>query len=73
MPAYGVTSDMAKMVLEIEMDNAAFDDEPMTETARILRKLATDLEWNGGPVTGDFYSLSDVNGNLVGWAKLYGK
>jgi hypothetical protein len=46
----------------IKMDNAAFEDCPASELARILRDLAGQIE-NGElpPVT-----LRDINGNNVG-------
>jgi hypothetical protein len=51
-----------KFKLEIELDNAAFDNDPMSEVQRLLLIAAARLElgetaWNG---------LRDVNGNLVG-------
>lgn len=50
-------------VVEINMENAAFDDEPMTEVARILRDLATKCETGACRDNGD---LRDINGNTVG-------
>ena len=50
-----------KLTLEFEMDNAAFDDNPLTEAARILREAAGMLD------TGtDNGKLRDVNENTVG-------
>lgn len=47
--------------LLIETDNAAFDDHPATEIARILRETADKME------RGNFINkLRDVNGNTVG-------
>ncbi len=52
--------------LEIETDNAAFEDAPFKEIARILRKLAKDLEQsNAGTIQQDI-PLRDLNGNHVG-------
>jgi hypothetical protein len=54
-----------KFNLTINCDNAAFDDKPQEEVARILRELASklcgyDLSYmNCGP-------LRDNNGNRVG-------
>ena len=45
----------------IETDNAAFADGPEYEIARILRRLAEDIEAGREPGV-----LMDVNGNLVG-------
>jgi hypothetical protein len=57
-----------KLKLEIEMDNAAFEDQQGAEVARILHKLADQLDgnvWLGGLST----RLIDFNGNVVGVAK----
>jgi len=48
--------------LFIETENAAFDDTPATELARILRALATKIERDPQPYT----VLRDINGNRVG-------
>ena len=48
--------------LFIETDNAAFDDQPATELARILRDLAARIE--SDPES--YIVLRDVNGNKVG-------
>lgn len=48
--------------LFIETGNAAFDDEPATELARILRGLADKIEADPLP----YRALYDVNGNKVG-------
>lgn len=53
---------MAKYGITIRTDNAAFEDSPETEVARILRKLADDIEARGL----DSYTLRDINGNRVG-------
>ena len=50
-----------RLTLEFSMDNAAFDDNPLVEAARILREAAGMLD------TGtDNGKLRDVNGNTVG-------
>lgn len=56
------------MKLEVTMDmgNAAFEDQPASEAARILRDLADRLE-DGGEV-GAVLRLCDYNGNQVGQA-----
>lgn len=53
--------------LTIETDNAAFDDCPEQECARILRAVADALErgTRGAP-------LHDINGNRVGRFDLTG-
>lgn len=53
-----------KITITIETGNAAFDDAPMGETARILREMADRLEHEGPP--NKFYSCRDYNGNIVG-------
>lgn len=50
------------MKLFIETENAAFNDAPATELARILRKLADRIEYSPDP----YISLRDINGNKVG-------
>lgn len=49
--------------IEFETDNAAFDDAPATETARILRQIARDIEqgYNLGGA-----AIYDTNGNRIG-------
>jgi hypothetical protein len=51
-----------KFKLEIECDNAAFEDDPSYEVARILKEAATE-KVEQGTLTGKLY---DINGNLVG-------
>jgi hypothetical protein len=58
---------------QIETDNAAFEEAPSCEVARILRKLADVLE-RDVPLTrsgmfGTPMRLMDVNGNHVGFCK----
>lgn len=50
--------------LEFETGNAAFDDMPEIEVARILRQIADRIE---GPA-GRFYDapVRDINGNRIG-------
>lgn len=49
-------------LITIEMDNAAFDDAPATELARILQDLAERIVGDGI----DSRTLQDINGNAVG-------
>ncbi len=49
--------------LKINMDNAAFEDDP-GELARILRALADKAE--NGVSDGDEFVARDINGNKVG-------
>lgn len=48
--------------VQIETGNAAFDDSPATEIARILRDLARRFEEG----ICDTVNLYDINGNKVG-------
>ncbi len=48
--------------LSIRCENAAFEDEPMTEVSRILTRLAKVIERDGDPE----HTLFDINGNRVG-------
>jgi hypothetical protein len=50
--------------INMTCDNAAFEDEPEAEVARILRSIAAQLEQEG---TSRFYeTIFDENGNVVG-------
>ncbi|MCX7271609.1 MAG: hypothetical protein NTV19_00010 [Burkholderiales bacterium] len=49
--------------VQIETGNAAFDDSPATEIARILRDLARRFEEGG---VDSEAVLRDINGNKVG-------
>lgn len=52
--------------LVIDSSNAAFDEDPFGEVKRILHKAAEKFESNGpGKIT-----LTDINGNTVGFAEL---
>lgn len=48
----------------IDASNAAFEDGPATEIARILRRLARSFE--EGTAHGDSMPLFDANGNKCG-------
>ena len=52
------------------MANAAFEDWPRSEAARILRAYANTLEAHDLPDRGDPDTLRDINGNTVGQAKV---
>lgn len=59
--------------VRLSMDNAAFDpDSQGTEAARILRKLADQIDgqsWVEADLTSDdSFQLMDANGNTVGRA-----
>lgn len=51
--------------LEVAMINAALEDEPATELARILRNAADRIEQGTNPP-----HLFDINGNCVGNTKI---
>lgn len=55
-----------KLKLELEMDNAAFDDDPDAEVWDILRKASEKVLHHGIPVDAK-YRLMDSNGNTVGF------
>ena len=61
-----------KLRIEIKMDGAAFDgDNRNEEAARILRDVATAMEYGTAlTAAGDRETLNDINGNIVGTAKL---
>lgn len=48
--------------IRIETGNAAFEEHPAHEIARILRKLAAQFELDGLPPA----NLRDLNGNVCG-------
>ena len=50
-----------KAVIEIEMDNAAFEDSPASELARILRAIAAKVANGETEIV-----ARDINGNSVG-------
>ena len=60
---------MPTLRITIKMDNAAFSTESGTEAARILRRLAEDLEGRACQPEG-WATLRDLNGNTVGEAKV---
>ena len=53
------------ITITINTDNAAFEDDPASEVAGILRDLA-GLIYRQGVTTGTSYGLLDSNGNTVG-------
>ncbi len=61
-------SRYSTVVIEINTDNAAFEDDAGAEVARILRELATRYENEGFFAfhsSGD-RTIRDINGNVVG-------
>lgn len=47
--------------ITVNTDNAAFDENPKAEVARILRSIADKVEAGSEPI-----SVRDINGNKVG-------
>lgn len=54
--------------LQIDCENDAFNDNAAVEVARILRETADRLE--KGEQFDTYRNLIDINGNVVGTAKL---
>lgn len=52
------------ITIKIDTDNAAFEDSPGYEVARILRQLADKINQFDG--LAGYIKLYDVNGNKVG-------
>jgi len=60
-----------KLSIKIKMDNAAFDGENWSfEAERILKEFTDEISFSGLRSPGDTQSLLDINGNVVGEAKL---
>jgi len=57
--------------IDINLDNAAFDGENWAfEAERILKEFTDEISFSGLCRPGDSESLLDINGNVVGKAKL---
>lgn len=54
---------MERIKIQIETGNSAFEDEPASEIARILRGAATRIELGYT----DGFPLFDINGNRCGY------
>lgn len=59
-----------RLELKIRCVNAAFEDDPRAECARILREVADRLD-NGSDYADLYETLHDINGNDVGRVKLH--
>ena len=59
---------MSEFNLRINLDNAAFEHGPMTETCRILRDVVKRIK--AGDIDG---TILDANGNRVGYYDTTGK
>lgn len=57
-----------KFDLQIETYNAAFDDTPQIEVARILREVADRIE--RGEDASYYRNVLDINGNIAARFKL---
>jgi len=55
---------MRKLIIQIEMENAAFEDDAGAEVARILREIADKAE--AGVIVATVGTARDINGNIVG-------
>jgi hypothetical protein len=53
-----------KFMVNIHTDNEAFDYDPSQELARLLRKIADELDAGGDYAM--FQTIRDINGNDVG-------
>ena len=59
------------LTIKITMDNAAFEPEKGTEAARILKQAAEVIFFgNMGMTPGAKMPLRDLNGNIVGEARV---
>ena len=58
---------MERVNIRIETSNAAFEEKPLYEVARILRRLADDLTTHGWEPG----NLRDLNGNTVGYISIF--
>jgi hypothetical protein len=61
---------LMKLNIEIEADNAAFDDYPRREITRILRELADKTE-RGIYYDGRDVPMYDPEGNKIGFCKIF--
>ena len=55
-----------KLLIEMDMDNAAFEGNPGWEASRILRRRLANIESIDANDAGIVFPLMDVNGNRVG-------
>ncbi|WP_306017582.1 hypothetical protein [Oceanicaulis sp. MMSF_3324] len=62
------------ITIHFKTGNAAFEDNPQAEIARVLRALADTIEADSGPdESGEFYAgwkVRDLNGNAIGEAEI---
>lgn len=55
-----------KLMIEIRMENAAFENDPSGEVSRILRTVVQRVDFRGDNEA----KLRDSNGNTCGWARV---
>ena len=55
-----------KITITINCDNAAFDDNPRPEIARILSEQAKKVRFYPLDGLAEPFEIRDVNGNIVG-------
>lgn len=55
-----------RLIIEIEMDNAAFEDDPREEVEAVLLRCLRKISL----AKADSVKLRDSNGNTVGFAKV---
>lgn len=61
-----------KLLIEMNMDNAAFEGNPGWEASRILRRRLANIESIDANDVGIVFPLMDVNGNRVGQITVLG-
>ena len=57
-----------KLTVEIDLDNAAFDEDVFEEMARILSEVVDEMAWKRA--CDPKITLRDANGNKVGFARI---
>jgi hypothetical protein len=60
---------MKLVTINIKMDSAAFIEAPGVETARILRSIATAIDYDYMKI-GSEMRILDINGNTCGFYKV---
>lgn len=62
---------MAKLIIEINLDNACFDRDPRFEIKRILLKFVSNFNYL--TPRSDGFPIFDMDGNKVGQCRTIGK
>jgi hypothetical protein len=55
-----------KLMIEIRMENAAFEDDPREEVKAVLSRCVRSMNLSDT----DSIALRDSNGNTCGWARV---